>query len=158
MSNPKNTGLGSDANLESNHSKSKKRKNIRNLYIKSVLENKSVKGGLIRSKNLTNLDDSILNKSSSSYLTNEYNLVKKILNATKALEKLKNNNTNEFMARTSAPKYKTQEEYYEEILELKKVLYFLSFYKFIVENRLNFSSRDSKKLNLSINKDGQRSA
>ena len=31
-------------------------------------------------------------------------------------------------------------------------------HKFIVENRLNFSSRDSKKLNLSINKDGQRSA
>ena len=46
-------------------------------------QNRSKKGGLIRTKNITNLDESTLSKGSSSYLTNEYNLVKKILNATK---------------------------------------------------------------------------
>jgi hypothetical protein len=127
MSIPKNITFGSDANLrketllDPNSNKSKKRKNIRHMYIKSVHQNRSVKGSLIKSKNITSLDDSSLSKGSSSYLTNEYNLVKKILNATKALEKLKNKNTSEFMARSSAPKYKTQEEYYVENLELKKV-------------------------------------
>jgi hypothetical protein len=142
---------GSDLNLkkedqdvsapinENKNTKLKKKKNIRQIYLKSVTtHNRNSKGSLIRTKNATNLENNgqpLINKGSSSYLTNEYNLVKKILNATKALERLKTSSTtisaastsntdqnhrNEFMTRTT-PKYKTQEEYYEEILDLKKV-------------------------------------
>jgi hypothetical protein len=148
MNNSKISIRGSDLNLkkedqdvaapinENKNTKIKKKKNIRQIYLKSVTNhNRNSKGSLIRSKNATNLENNgqpIINKGSSSYLTNEYNLVKKILNATKALERLKTssttistsntdqNNRNEFITRTT-PKYKTQEEYYEEILDLKKV-------------------------------------
>lgn len=94
MNNSKSSIMGSDINLRKetpdtlvtaslNNNNAKKRKNIRQIYLKSVNQNRSKKGGLIRTKNITNLDESTLSKGSSSYLTNEYNLVKKILNATK---------------------------------------------------------------------------
>ncbi len=140
---PKNITLESDSTLKketslntiSNFNKLKKKTNNRHLYIKLLHQNKSVKGGIIRSKNITNLDSSSLSKGSSIYLENEYNLVKKILNATKALEKLKSKNGNEIITRSSASnntvKYKTQEEYYEENLELKKVCFCLNIIRII---------------------------
>ena len=153
MNNSKISVRESDVNLKKKedqdvaapiNTKLKKNKNIRQIYLKSVTNhNRNSKGSLIKKKNFTNLENAqqLLNKGSSSYLTNEYNLVKKILNATKALERLKTTssttsaatamtdqtNRNEFMSRTTAPKYKTQEEYYEEILELKKVRIKLNF-------------------------------
>lgn len=93
MNNSKSSIMGSEVSLRKERSetpsvsttasKPKKKKNIRQIYIKSVNQNRSVKGGSIRSRNITNLDESNLSKGSSHYLTNEYNLVKKILNATK---------------------------------------------------------------------------
>ena len=54
----------------------------------------SKKGGKLKSKNISqisNVESSTSALGSSNYLENEYNLVKKIITATKALEKLKTN-------------------------------------------------------------------
>ncbi len=69
-----------------------KNKNIREIYLESVNRHRgSKKGGRLKTANISNIEggDPGVVSSSSSYLASEYTLVKRILTATKALEKLK---------------------------------------------------------------------
>ena len=60
----------------------------------------------------------------------EYSLVQRILSDTKELKniKIKNetnkNEQNQVNRILSSPKYKSQEEYYQEVLQLKKVIFY----------------------------------
>ncbi len=66
-------------------------KNIREIYLESVNRNRgSKKGGKLKTKNISHIEKNPeASNHGSNYLENEYSLVKKILTATKALEKLK---------------------------------------------------------------------
>ncbi len=100
-----------------------KNKNIRKIYLDSVNQYRgSKKGGKLKTKNISHIVDNVTaeaSTSSSSYLANEYNLVKRILTATKALEKLKTGTGTDTdavnRANVTAFKFKTQEEYYGEV-------------------------------------------
>ncbi len=68
------------------------------------------------------------NFSGSNYLEKEYNLVQRIISDTKELKNIKvkheianKNDPISQAMRQIAPKYKSQEEYYQEVIELKKV-------------------------------------
>lgn len=113
------------------------RKNIREAYLQFVKQNNGM-NGLPKSRsisNLANYNPSLT--SSSGYLEDQYSLVKRILTATSALEKLKrsaskdasNSNANSISnsvalsssrSKTGTPLYKSPEEYYEEVMSLKK--------------------------------------
>jgi hypothetical protein len=103
------------------------RKNIREAYIDYV----KTTNGLKKSQSISNLEncDITATNSSSNYLANQYSLVKRILNASSALEKLKisargdgNDMKSSRSVNSGTPLYKTQEEYYDEIIILKKKL------------------------------------
>ena len=73
--------------------------------------------------------------SGSNYLEKEYNLVQRIISDTKELKSIKikneattNNNKDPISQtlRQLAPKYKAPEEYYQEVIELKKVDFFFT--------------------------------
>lgn len=84
--------------------------------------------------NLTNVERNS-NFSGSNFLEKEYHLVQRIISDTKELKsiKIKNETPNktdsvsQVTTRQIVPQYKSQEEYYQEVLELKKVYYFKEF-------------------------------
>lgn len=130
-----------------------KQKNIREIYLESINQYQgSKKGGKVTSKNISNIKKGESTPTgSSSYLENEYTLVKKILTATKALEKLKTSGvstdksnpkgepqSNTAKSSAAAFKYKTQEEYYAEILEQKKLVKHLQNNEVISKAKLEY--------------------
>jgi len=83
-----------------------KNKNIREIYLESVNRHRgSKKGGRLKTANISHIeggDPGVASSSSSGYLASEYTLVKRILTATKALEKLKTSSGAESEAAASA--------------------------------------------------------
>jgi hypothetical protein len=112
--------------------KKKKKKNIRELYLDSVNKRTAIDGVLMRAHSIPDLQQLKEKTNVSTYLKHEYGLVKNILSATKALEKLKFSNDSQHQLSSSAQKsrtdingsnskYKSPEEYQHELIELKKV-------------------------------------
>ena len=119
------------------------RKNIREAYIDYVKNS----NGLKKTQSISNLDADAKTSttSSSNYLDNQYSLVKRILTATSALEKLKKsardgNNDNKSSRSTvsGTPLYKTQDEYYEEVMSLKKKLKSLEKNETIMKAKMEY--------------------
>ena len=129
------------------------RKNIREAYIDYVKQNSSLK----KSQSISNLDncDVKATTSSSNYLEDQYSLVKRILNASTALEKLEksargvNINNGDIKSSRSVtsgtPLYKTQEEYYDEVMMLKKKLKHLEKNETITKAKLDYYENELTK-------------
>ncbi|CAF0925240.1 unnamed protein product [Brachionus calyciflorus] len=98
----------------------KKEKNIREIYLNALYNNNNFAKN--KKKSFTNLaDDRNGSLGSSQFLEKEYNIVQRIISDTKALKRVK------VVAKPDphkqiASRYKDPEEYYQEILELKKAL------------------------------------
>lgn len=118
------------------------------------------KGSKLKTKNISHIaKNPETSKASSNYLENEYSLVKKILTATKALEKLKTDgskatssvtvksdvNAAATRASVSAFRNKTQEEYYAEVLELKKTLKLVQKNETIAKSKLEYYENELNK-------------
>jgi len=114
--------------------KTSRKKDIREAYLNYVKNNNNLVT-MPRSKSITNLDnyDPKNTTSSSNYLANEYLLVKNILTATSALEKLRSQSQNKAAPQSALNSSRTTfsvtqtgtkapEEYYQEILDLKKTI------------------------------------
>ena len=128
------------------------RQNIREAYIDYVKTTNSLK----KSQSISNLEncDVKATTSSSNYLEDQYSLVKRILTASSALEKLKksardgNNNSNDLKSSrsvTGKPFYKTQEEYYEEVMGLKKKLKHFEKNETIMKAKLDYYENELTK-------------
>jgi hypothetical protein len=140
------------------------KKNIREIYLQSLKSKKNIK----RKENFTNLktaNDSSTSQQlpyghgSSSYLEKEYNLVQRIIQDTKELKsiKLKNkqNREKKKVAQSagalgvpvikSSFTYKTQEEYYQEVLELKKALKQLQQNELVMKSKLEYYENELAK-------------
>ncbi len=115
--------IASASSRPSRRIKTGSNKNVREAYLQYVKNNNNFtmipKARSI--SNLANYEPSVT--SSSSYLEDQYSLVKQILNATSALEKLENPSRDSSRGKAfGAPAYKSQEEYYEEVMGLKRKL------------------------------------
>ena len=100
-------------------------------FLKKILPSQGFKKQSPPKKGISNLtiEERNLNFSGSNYLEKQYNLVQRIISDTKELKsiKIKNESSNKTdfasqnTTRQIVPQYKSQEEYYQEVLELKKV-------------------------------------
>lgn len=126
------------------------RKNIREAYIDYV----KTTNGLKKSQSISNLEncDITATTSSSNYLANQYSLVKRILNASTALEKLKisargdgNDMKSSRSVNSGTPLYKTQEEYYDEIIILKKKLKSIEKNEAVTKAKLDYYENELTK-------------
>ncbi|RNA12117.1 IQ domain-containing E-like isoform X6, partial [Brachionus plicatilis] len=111
-----------------NQSTTKKEKNIREIYLQALNHNKSFQK-TIKKPGLSNLsEDRNANNGSSHFLEKEYNIVQRIISDTKELKniKIKDHNNKDTATKEAgkqiASRYKDPEEYYKEILELKRTL------------------------------------
>lgn len=126
--------------------------NLREAYLNYVKNQQNKPNKL----SISNIDlDSSTGGTSSQYLENEYSLVKKILTATRELENLKLN-TNEPKAQISSSSltsnfvYKTQDEYYQEILDLKKIINNLERNEQLTKAKLDYYENELSKKNLEL--------
>lgn len=109
----------------------KKEKNIREIYLQALNHGK-------KSLKKTGVSHLSLERSasngSSHFLEKEYNIVQRIISDTKELKSIKvkeniNKENPKKDARRQIPcRYKDPEEYHEEILELKKVVFYNMIY------------------------------
>lgn len=140
------------------------KKNIREIYLQSLKNKKDIK----RKENFTNLkkaNDSTASQQlpyghgSSSYLEKEYNLVQRIIQDTKELKSIKLKNKQNKEKKRTAPAtgasniavnkssfiYKTQEEYYQEVLELKKGLKHFQQNELVMKSKLEYYENELAK-------------
>jgi hypothetical protein len=130
----------------------KKQKNIREIYLQAVHHNKGFKR-INKKQGITNLTNDELKNASfngSSFLEKEYSLVQRIINDTKELKniaKIKNDSKSDLSqsSRQIAPKYKTQEEYYEEVLQLKKILKHLQSNETVNKTKMEYYENELAK-------------
>jgi hypothetical protein len=85
-----------------------------------------------KKKGISNLTSEEIKNNANTYLEKEFSLVQRIISDTKELKsinKLSNASMSKIdlaqLSRQIAPRYKTPEEYSEEVLELKKVIVFV---------------------------------
>lgn len=128
--------------LETPKKEPEKKKNIREIYLQALKHSKGFKKQQSTKRGISNLtsDQSATAFSGSNFLEKEYNLVQRIISDTKELKSIKvKNDTNSHQLNQMVPnKYKSQEEYYQEVLELKRTIKALKNSEFITKAKFEY--------------------
>ena len=114
-----------------------------------------------RTRSISNIQNIEPGSSGSHYLESEYNLVKKIISATKALQKLKTNPENGIVPTSQTchnlnstaldaqckpqPAFRSVEEYCSENLSLKKKLLIMQNHETIMKAKMDYYEKELAK-------------
>lgn len=139
--------------LETPKKEPEKRKNIREIYLQALKHSKGFKKTNTKKKGISNLANDERNGfSGSNYLEKEYNLVQRILSDTKELKSIKiksdsvnKNDPTSQSLRQIAPKYRSQEEYYQEVLDLKRTIKLLQNNEIITKAKFEYYENEMAK-------------